>query len=186
MIDSISFNYGYTTVKCIRGGHHNDYTIVYISRMVEEAEKGGQFYAFGRVFSGTAKSGYKVHLPSPESEHDIRGAFPKALESFVSMIGDEIIPIDEVPARNIVGLVGFDKCLLGAGTLTTIEKSNGLRHLGYTLRPVIESHIRPVNGADLPKVSDGCKWLARTNPSVMLDFYEELGEHSIISISDAH
>jgi elongation factor 2 len=38
--------------------------MIYISKMVQTAEK-GRFYAFGRVFSGTVKSGQKVRIMGP-------------------------------------------------------------------------------------------------------------------------
>lgn len=38
--------------------------MVYISKMVKTSEK-GRFYAFGRVFSGTVKSGMKVRIMGP-------------------------------------------------------------------------------------------------------------------------
>lgn len=38
--------------------------MIYISKMVKTTEK-GRFYAFGRVFSGTAKAGAKVRIMGP-------------------------------------------------------------------------------------------------------------------------
>lgn len=38
--------------------------MVYISKMVKTSEK-GRFYAFGRVFSGTVKTGMKVRIMGP-------------------------------------------------------------------------------------------------------------------------
>ena len=40
--------------------------MIYISKMVPSTERGGRFYAFGRVFSGTASSGQKVRILGPE------------------------------------------------------------------------------------------------------------------------
>lgn len=38
--------------------------MIYVSKMVKSNDK-GRFYAFGRVFSGTAKSGQKVRIMGP-------------------------------------------------------------------------------------------------------------------------
>ena len=35
---------------------------MYISKMVPINDKGGRFYAFGRIFSGTVSSGMKVRI----------------------------------------------------------------------------------------------------------------------------
>merc|ERR1711964_926099 len=39
--------------------------MMYISKMVPTSDKGGRFYAFGRVFSGTVSTGLKVRIQSP-------------------------------------------------------------------------------------------------------------------------
>jgi elongation factor 2 len=38
--------------------------MIYISKMVMSNEK-GRFYAFGRVFSGTVKTGQKIRIMGP-------------------------------------------------------------------------------------------------------------------------
>lgn len=38
--------------------------MIYVSKMVKSSDK-GRFYAFGRVFSGTARSGQKVRIMGP-------------------------------------------------------------------------------------------------------------------------
>jgi elongation factor 2 len=38
--------------------------MIYISKMVKSNDK-GRFYAFGRVFSGTVKSGQRVRIMGP-------------------------------------------------------------------------------------------------------------------------
>jgi elongation factor 2 len=41
--------------------------MIYVSKMVSTNEK-GRFYAFGRVFSGTARSGMQVRIMGPNYE----------------------------------------------------------------------------------------------------------------------
>lgn len=38
--------------------------MIYISKMIQSGEK-GRFYAFGRVFSGTVRTGHKVRIMGP-------------------------------------------------------------------------------------------------------------------------
>jgi elongation factor 2 len=40
--------------------------MVYISKLVPSPDQGSRFYAFGRVFSGTAKTGQKVRILGPD------------------------------------------------------------------------------------------------------------------------
>jgi translation elongation factor EF-G len=40
--------------------------MVYISKLVPSPDQGSRFYAFGRVFSGTARTGQKVRILGPD------------------------------------------------------------------------------------------------------------------------
>ncbi len=40
--------------------------MIYISKMIPESMDNGKFFAFGRVFSGTAEAGQQVRIMSPE------------------------------------------------------------------------------------------------------------------------
>ena len=85
---------------------------LYISKMVPTSDK-GRFYAFGRVFSGTVRSGLKVRIQGPHytpgKKDDL---FIKSVQRTILMMGRFIEPIEDVPAGNIVGLVGIDQFLL--------------------------------------------------------------------------
>ncbi len=95
--------------------------MLYVSKMVPTSDK-GRFYAFGRVFSGTAKAGPKVRIQGPNfvpgKKEDM---FVKSIQRTVLMMGRYVEPIEDVPCGNIVGLVGVDQFLLKSGTLTTSE-----------------------------------------------------------------
>jgi elongation factor 2 len=90
--------------------------MLYVSKMVPTSDK-GRFYAFGRVFSGTVRSGLKVRIQGPNyvpgKKDDL---FIKAIQRTVLMMGGKVDPIDDMPAGNIVGLVGIDQFLLKSGT----------------------------------------------------------------------
>jgi len=43
------------------------------------------------------------------------------------MMGGSIIPVDDVPCGNLVGLVGIDKYLLKTGTVTTYMQAHNLK-----------------------------------------------------------
>lgn len=82
--------------------------MIYISKMVKSSDK-GRFYAFGRVFSGTARSGQKVRIMGPNyvpgKNHDL---FVKSIQRTVLMMAAKVEPISEVPCGNTIGLVGID------------------------------------------------------------------------------
>lgn len=106
--------------------------------MVPTSDK-GRFYAFGRVFSGTVKSGMKVRIQGPNyvpgKKEDL---FVKAIQRTVLMMGRFVEPIDDCPAGNIVGLVGIDQFLLKSGTLTTNENAHNLKVMKFSVSPSFE------------------------------------------------
>lgn len=82
--------------------------MIYISKMVKTNDK-GRFYAFGRVFSGTARAGQKVRIMGanyvPGKTTDL---FVKNIQRTVIMMGSKVEPVSEVPCGNTIGLVGVD------------------------------------------------------------------------------
>jgi elongation factor 2 len=83
--------------------------------MVPTADR-GRFYAFGRVFSGTVATGLKVRIQGanyvPGKKEDL---YIKPIQRTVLMMGRFVEAIEDVPAGNIVGLVGVDQFLMKTG-----------------------------------------------------------------------
>src|SRR5271154_7510723 len=81
--------------------------MLYVSKMVPTSDK-GRFYAFGRVFAGTVRSGLKVRIQGPNytpgKKEDL---YVKAVQRTVLMMGGKVDPLEDCPAGNIVGLVGI-------------------------------------------------------------------------------
>jgi elongation factor 2 len=90
----------------IRTCNQNAPLMLYVSKMVPTTDK-GRFYAFGRVFSGTVRTGQKVRIMGanyvPGSKNDL---FVKNIQRTVIMMGRFVESVEDVPAGNTVGLVG--------------------------------------------------------------------------------
>merc|ERR1712000_569580 len=159
--------------------------MLYVSKMVPTSDK-GRFYAFGRVFSGTVKSGIKVRIQGPNytpgKKEDL---FIKAIQRTVLMMGGKVDPIDDMPAGNIVGLVGIDQFLLKSGTLTTSETAHNLKVMKFPVSPVVRRSVEVKNANDLPKLVEGLKRLAKSDPCVMT-FISDSGEHIVAGAGELH
>merc|ERR1711964_686534 len=153
--------------------------------MVPTSDK-GRFYAFGRVFSGTVKSGIKVRIQGPNyipgKKDDL---FIKAIQRTVLMMGGKVDPIDDMPAGNIVGLVGIDQFLLKSGTLTTSETAHNLKVMKFSVSPVVQRSVQVKNAQDLPKLVEGLKRLSKSDPCV-LTMITESGEHVVAGAGELH
>ena len=159
--------------------------MLYVSKMVPTSDK-GRFYAFGRVFSGTVRSGQKVRIQGPNyvpgKKDDL---FIKAIQRVVLMMGRFVEPIDDCPAGNIVGLVGIDQFLLKTGTLTTSETAHNLKVMKFSVSPVVEVAVEVKNANDLPKLVEGLKRLSKSDPCV-LTYMNESGEHIVAGTGELH
>ncbi|KAK9472169.1 P-loop containing nucleoside triphosphate hydrolase protein [Dipodascopsis tothii] len=169
----------------IRDCDPNGPLMLYVSKMVPTSDK-GRFFAFGRVFAGTVKSGLKVRIQGPNytpgKKDDL---FIKAIQRTVLMMGRFIEPIDDVPAGNIVGLVGVDQFLLKSGTLTTSETAHNLKVMKFSVSPVVQVAVEVKNANDLPKLVEGLKRLSKSDPCV-LTLMNESGEHIVAGTGELH
>ena len=159
--------------------------MLYISKMVPTSDK-GRFYAFGRVFSGTVRSGLKVRIQGPHytpgKKDDL---FVKAVQRTILMMGRFIEPIEDVPAGNICGLVGIDQYLLKSGTLTTSETAHNLKVMKFSVSPVVQRSVEVKNANDLPKLVEGLKRLSKSDPCV-LTMINESGDHIVAGAGELH
>jgi len=159
--------------------------MLYVSKMVPTSDK-GRFYAFGRVFAGTVKSGLRVRIQGPNytpgRKEDL---FIKAIQRTVLMMAGDVLPIEDVPAGNIVGLLGVDQFLLKSGTLTTSETAHNLKVMKFSVSPVVQVAVEVKNANDLPKLVEGLKRLSKSDPCVST-FISDSGEHIVAGAGELH
>lgn len=159
--------------------------VLYVSKMVPTSDK-GRFYAFGRVFSGTVRSGPKIRIQGPNyipgKKDDL---FVKSVQRTVLMMGRSVEPIEDCPAGNIVGLVGIDQFLLKSGTLTTSETAHNMRVMKFSVSPVVQVAVEVKNAADLPKLVEGLKRLSKSDPCVQA-WIADTGEHIVAGAGELH
>jgi elongation factor 2 len=159
--------------------------MMYISKMVPTSDK-GRFYAFGRVFAGKVATGMKCRIQGPNftpgKKEDL---YEKSIQRTVLMMGRYVEPIEDVPCGNICGLVGVDQYLVKSGTISTAKDAHNLRVMKFSVSPVVRVAVEPTNPADLPKLVEGLKRLAKSDPMVQC-FFEESGEHIVAGAGELH
>lgn len=159
--------------------------VLYVSKMVPTSDK-GRFYAFGRVFSGTVRSGPKYRIQGPNyiqgKKDDL---FIKAVQRTVLMMGASVEAIEDCPAGNIVGLVGVDQFLLKSGTITSSETAHNTKVMKFTVSPVVQVAVQVKNALDLPKLTEGLKRLCKSDPCVQA-WVAETGEHIVAGAGELH
>eukprot|EP01128_Nolandella_sp_AFSM9_P007306 TRINITY_DN3965_c0_g1_i1.p1 TRINITY_DN3965_c0_g1~~TRINITY_DN3965_c0_g1_i1.p1 ORF type:complete len:841 (-),score=222.54 TRINITY_DN3965_c0_g1_i1:77-2599(-) len=169
----------------IRNCDPNGPLMLYISKMVPTSDK-GRFYAFGRVFGGTVKTGSKVRIMGPNyvpgKKTDL---YIKNIQRTVLMMGRYVEPIEDIPCGNTVGLVGVDSYLLKSGTITTSDVAHNFKVMKFSVSPVVRVAVEPKHPSDLPKLVEGLKRLSKSDPMVQCSI-EESGEHIVAGAGELH
>merc|ERR1719421_191891 len=161
--------------------------MMYISKMVPTSDK-GRFYAFGRVFSGTVTTGQKVRIQSPfynPESGSKEGLAVKSIQRVVLIMGRYVEQVQSVPAGNTCGLVGVDQFILKSATITDNDAAHNIKDMKYSVSPVVRVAVKPKDGRDLPKLVEGLKKMAKSDPLVVCEMGES-GEHVIAGCGELH
>ena len=161
--------------------------VMYISKMIPTPDK-GRFFAFGRVFSGTVKTGQKVKIMGPNyvqgKKEDLN---VKNVQRTILMMGRKTEAVESVTAGNTCALVGIDQYLVKAGTIADADavECHPIITMKYSVSPVVRVAVTPKNPNDLPKLVEGLKRLSKSDPLVQCSM-EESGEHIIAGCGELH
>merc|ERR1712168_943760 len=159
--------------------------MMYISKMVPTSDK-GRFYAFGRVFSGKVGSGMRVRILGPNFIPGTKTDMcEKSIQRTILMMGRFTEAIEDVPCGNICGLVGVDQFLVKTGTISTYKDAHNMKVMKFSVSPVVRVAVEPKNPSELPKLMEGLKRLAKSDPMVQC-IIEESGEHIIAGAGELH
>lgn len=132
--------------------------------------------AAGRLFSGTAKQGQMVYMNMAKKE--VR------LQQVSIYKGAQRVPMEEVYAGNIVGLVGL-KGIFAGETVSTkpIEPFEAIKHI---FEPVITKSIEAKLASDLPKLVEVLRQVNKEDPSITIEINEETGENLMHGMGELH
>jgi len=160
--------------------------MMYISKMVPTADQ-SRFYAFGRVFSGKVATGQKVRIMGPNYVPGKKTElWVKNVQRTLIMMGRFTEAVPDIPAGNTAALVGVDQYLLKSGTISTSEVAHNIKQLKFSVSPVVRVAVQPKNSADLPKLVEGLRRLAKSDPMVVIETDEESGENIIAGAGELH
>lgn len=159
--------------------------MIFISKMVPTSDK-GRFYAFGRVFGGTVRSGEKVRIQGPNyvpgKKTDLH---IKSIQRTVIWMGGKVEQVPDVPCGNTVALVGVDQFLMKQGTIASDDDAHNIRVMKYSVSPVVRVAVEATCASDLPKLVEGLKKLNKSDPMVLVETTES-GEHIIAGCGELH
>lgn len=143
---------------------------------------------FARIYSGTLKVGQKLSVLGPkyDPQHPDEYVENATITSIYLFMGRELVPLQECPCGNIVGLGGLAGKLLKNGTLVQNEVSGlNLAGVSFQTTPIVRVAIEPANPMDMNKLARGLKLLNHADPCVET-YVEDSGEHILCTAGELH
>jgi elongation factor 2 len=145
-----------------------------ITRVVIDPRSGKEVSA-GRLFSGTIKPGIEVYLDLAKQRQKVQQV----------LIYNGVKPelMKEIPAGNVLAIAGVTG---EAGETITLEPETAFTELKHIFEPVITKAIEAKKPADLPKLVEVLRKVAKEDPSIRIEINEETGENLMSGMGELH
>ncbi|XP_061368449.1 elongation factor 2 [Gastrolobium bilobum] len=176
-----------TYANAIRNCDPDGPLMLYVSKMIPASDK-GRFFAFGRVFAGKVSTGLKVRIMGPNYvPGEKKDLYVKSVQRTVIWMGKKQETVEDVPCGNTVALVGLDQFITKNATLTNEKDvdAHPIRAMKFSVSPVVRVAVQCKVASDLPKLVEGLKRLAKSDPMVVCTM-EESGEHIVAGAGELH
>ena len=152
-----------------------DGPVAFVATKIVMDKHAGEVTA-GRLFSGTVKQGMDVYMNGAKKH--VR------LQQINLYKGAIRIQVDDVPAGNIVGLVGLRDTF--AGETVSTEPMEPFEAIKHIFEPVVTKAIEAAKPSDLPKLVETLKQVNKEDPTVEVEINEETGEHLLHGMGELH
>lgn len=152
--------------------------VICISNVIIDPQAG--VISTGRVFSGTIRRGDTLHLVGVDLS-------AKAQQVSIYMGAYREI-VDEIPAGNIVALMGLTDARAGE-TIVGDELMNDavpFESIKYVSDPVLTIAVEPKRPTDLPKLIDAMQKMSIQDPNLVTTINQETGEYLLAGMGELH
>jgi elongation factor 2 len=149
---------------------------IIITKVVPDPHAG--LVATGRVFSGTLKKGEEVRLVG---QH-----MTKRVQQVSIYKGPQRVQMEEIPAGNIVGIVGLTDTFSGETICDTAREIEPFEAIKHIFEPVVTKSIECKDPKDLPKLIGFLKQVSREDPTLVVKIDEESGQYLVSGLGELH
>ena len=135
-----------------------------------------------------SQTGVKVRIMGPNYiPGQKKDLYVKTVQRTVLCMGRRQEAVEDVPCGNTVAMVGLDQFITKNATLTgeKCEDAHPIKAMKFSVSPVVRVAVEPKVASDLPKLVEGLKRLAKSDPMVQCTI-EETGEHIIAGAGELH
>lgn len=160
--------------KSLLNGDPNGEPAFVITRIVIDQRSGKEISA-GRLFSGTVAPGMQVYLNNAKQKQIIQQV----------LIYNGIKPeqMEKITAGNVLAIAGVTGY---AGETITLNPQQPFEELKHIFEPVITKSIEVTKAADLPKLIEVLRKVAKEDPSIKISINEETGENLMSGMGELH
>ncbi|MCX8158975.1 MAG: elongation factor EF-2 [Candidatus Pacearchaeota archaeon] len=162
--------FGQDLISCNKNGE----VAFVITRIVIDPRSGKEIAA-GRLYSGTIENGMEVYANNAGKKFRIQQV----------LVYNGIKPeqVDKVLAGNVLAISGLN---VEVGETITISPQTPFEEIKHIFQPVITKSIEVVRSADLPKLIEVLRKVAKEDPSIKVEINEETGENLISGMGELH
>ena len=152
--------------------------VICISNVIIDPQAG--VISTGRVFSGTIRKGDTLHLVGAEKT-------AKAQQVSIYM-GSYREIVDEIPAGNIVALMGLSDARAGETIVgpELLGIATPFESIKYVSDPVLTVAVEPKRPTDLPKLIDAMQKMSIQDPNLVTTINQETGEYLLSGMGELH
>jgi len=145
-----------------------------VTRIVIDPKSGKEISA-GRLYSGTIKNGMELYCNNAK----------KAAKIQQVLVYNGVKPeqLDEVPAGNVLALAGLN---IDVGETITTKPQVSFEEIKHLFQPVITKSIEVLKTADLPKLIEVLRKVAKEDPSIKIEINEDTGESLLSGMGELH
>ena len=133
--------------------------------------------ATGRVFSGRLQKGMELSVVGSKLKNRVQ---------HVSLfMGPERLMVEEVTAGNIAAVIGLSDAFAGT-TMAATADMVPFEEIRHVSEPVVTVAIEPKRMADLPKLIEVMRKVAKEDASLRVEINQETGEHLLSGMGELH
>jgi len=133
--------------------------------------------ATARIFSGTIQKGQEVTLVNQHMK--------KRIQQVSVYKGPARIQMAEIPAGNIIGIVGLPEAFSGETVCDPDREIHPFESIKHIFEPVVTKSI-DCDPKDLPKLIMFLKQRSREDPTLIVKINEETGEYLVSGLGELH
>ena len=133
--------------------------------------------AAGRLFCGRIRRGQELWVSGMPN--------PQRVQMVAMIVGPDRIPVEEIDAGNVVAVVGLKDAIAGS-TVSSMKDIAPFERIVHYSEPVVTVAIEAKSTADLPKLVDVLRTIAKADPSIEIEINQETGEHLMSGMGELH